>query len=48
MLQVFKTGEGISWGDHHNCLFQELENSSVHPGNLANSWIPALTVSLKS
>jgi ubiquinone/menaquinone biosynthesis C-methylase UbiE len=45
MLEAFKTGEGISWGDHHTCLFCGTETffSPSYSGNLVNSWIPALT-----
>jgi SAM-dependent methyltransferase len=44
MLQAFKTGEGISWGDHHTCLFCGTEKffSPSYSGNLVNSWIPSL------
>ncbi len=44
MLQAFKTGEGISWGDHHTCLFCGTEKffSPSYEGNLISSWIPAL------
>lgn len=44
MLEAFKTGEGISWGDHHTCLFCGTEKffSPSYSGNLVNSWIPAL------
>ena len=45
MLQAFKTGEGISWGDHHTCLFCGTEKffSPSYSGNLINNWIPALS-----
>jgi len=44
MLAAFKSGEGISWGDHHTCLFCGTEKffSPSYEGNLVNSWIPAL------
>lgn len=44
MLEAFKTGEGISWGDHHTCLFCGTEKffSPSYAGNLISSWIPAL------
>ena len=44
MLEAFKTGEGISWGDHHTCLFCGTEKffSPSYSGNLINNWIPAL------
>ena len=44
MLQAFKTGDGISWGNHHTCLFCGTEKffSPSYEGNLLTSWIPAL------
>jgi SAM-dependent methyltransferase len=44
MLDAFKTGEGISWGEHHTCLFCGTEKffSPSYSGNLISSWIPAL------
>jgi SAM-dependent methyltransferase len=44
LLAAFKSGEGISWGDHHTCLFCGTEKffSPSYEGNLINSWIPAL------
>ena len=44
MLEAFKSGEGISWGDHHTCLFCGTEKffSPSYSGNLINNWIPAL------
>lgn len=43
-LNAFKTGEGISWGEHHTCLFCGTEKffSPSYSGNLISSWIPAL------
>ncbi|MBL4661830.1 MAG: class I SAM-dependent methyltransferase [Alcanivoracaceae bacterium] len=44
MLEAFKTGEGISWGDHHTCLFCGTEKffSPSYEDNLVSNWIPAL------
>ena len=44
LLEAFKTGKGISWGDHHTCLFCGTEKffSPSYEGNLISSWIPAL------
>lgn len=44
MIQAFKTGEGIFWGDHHTCLFCGTEKffSPSYEGNLITRWIPAL------
>lgn len=41
---AFRTGEGVAWGDHHNCLFCGTERF-FRPGyaaNLTTRWIPAL------
>ena len=42
--QAFKTGEGVSWGDHNTCLFCGTEKffSPSYEGNLINNWLPAL------
>ena len=44
LLEAFKSGEGISWGDHNSCLFCGTEKffSPSYEGNLINSWLPAL------
>ncbi|MFH0945407.1 MAG: class I SAM-dependent methyltransferase [Planctomycetota bacterium] len=42
--EAFRTGEGISWGDHDGCLFCGTERF-FKPGyraHLVSSWIPAL------
>ncbi len=44
VTDAFRTGEGISWGDHDGCLFCGTEKF-FRPGykaNLTTSWIPAL------
>jgi len=44
VAEAFKSGKGISWGDHHNCLFCGVDRF-FRPGyaaNLVSSWIPAL------
>src|SRR6266513_188344 len=44
ILEVFRTGKGIPWGDHDSDLFQGTERA-LKPGyrtNLVSSWIPAL------
>lgn len=41
---IFKTGEGLSWGEHCNCLFCGTEKF-FRPGykaNLISEWLPAL------
>ena len=44
ILEAFKTGEGVSWGDHNNCLFCGTEKffSPSYEGNLISSWIPSM------
>lgn len=41
---AFKTGKGVSWGDHNTCLFCGTEKffSPSYEGNLISSWIPAM------
>jgi SAM-dependent methyltransferase len=44
VARAFQTGEGLAWGDHHDCLFCGTEKF-FRPGyaaNLVGSWIPAL------
>ncbi len=44
VAEAFKSGEGISWGDHDGCLFCGVEKF-FRPGykaNLVSSWLPAL------
>jgi SAM-dependent methyltransferase len=44
VANAFRTGEGIPWGDHHNCLFCGVERF-FRPGyaaNIVQNWIPAL------
>jgi 2-polyprenyl-3-methyl-5-hydroxy-6-metoxy-1,4-benzoquinol methylase len=40
----FRTGEGLSWGEQHPCLFEGTERffRSSYIGSLVSSWIPAL------
>ena len=44
LVEAFKSGEGISWGDHSTCLFCGTEKffSPSYEGNLVSSWLPAL------
>ena len=42
--EVFRTGKGLPWGDHHPDLFEGTERF-FRPGYLANlttSWIPSI------
>jgi SAM-dependent methyltransferase len=44
ILEAFKTGKGIAWGEHDKDLYEETERF-FKPGyiaNLVSSWIPAL------
>jgi SAM-dependent methyltransferase len=42
--QAFKSGEGVSWGDHDGCLFCGTEKffKPTYKSNLVANWIPAL------
>lgn len=42
--KAFTSGEGVSWGDHNNCLFCGTEKffSPSYEGNLVSSWLPSL------
>jgi SAM-dependent methyltransferase len=44
ILNVFKTGKGISWEDHDKDLFEGTGKFAtlIYTANLVNSWIPAL------
>ncbi|HVZ33834.1 MAG TPA: hypothetical protein VG963_15505, partial [Polyangiaceae bacterium] len=43
-LENFKTGQGMGWGDHAQCLFHGTERffRSAYVGNLTSAWLPAL------
>ena len=43
-LENFKTGKGMEWGEHHNCLFAGTERffRASYNTNLLGSWLPAL------
>jgi len=44
ILDVFKTGKGVPWGDHDKDLYQGTERffKPSYTANLISSWIPAL------
>jgi SAM-dependent methyltransferase len=44
ILEVFKTGKGIPWGEHDKDLFQGTGKFAtlIYTANLVSSWIPAL------
>jgi SAM-dependent methyltransferase len=44
ILEVFKTGKGIAWGEHDKDLFEGTERffKPGYTANLVSSWIPAL------
>lgn len=41
---IFRTGEGLPWGDHSTCLFCGTERffRPMYAANLIDSWVPAL------
>jgi SAM-dependent methyltransferase len=44
IIEVFRTGKGLGWGDHHHYLFEGTERfyKPSYVANLTTSWIPAL------
>ena len=44
ILEVFKTGNGVTWGDHDKDLYPAAERfyRPAYTANLVSSWIPAL------
>ncbi len=44
LIEAFRTGKGLGWGDHHHHLFQGTERffKPNYVANLTTSWIPAL------
>ena len=44
LAEAFRTGRGIAWSDHHECLFCGTEKffRPSYAGNLLQSWIPSL------
>jgi SAM-dependent methyltransferase len=44
IVNAFRTGKGLGWGDHHHYLFQGTERffKPNYVANLTTSWIPAL------
>jgi len=44
MEKAFKSGKGVSWGDHHSCLFCGTEKffRPSYSANLIQTWLPAL------
>jgi ubiquinone/menaquinone biosynthesis C-methylase UbiE len=45
LAEAFRSGKGIAWGDHHECLFCGTEKffRPSYASNLVQSWLPALT-----
>jgi 2-polyprenyl-3-methyl-5-hydroxy-6-metoxy-1,4-benzoquinol methylase len=43
-LDNFRTGKGMEWGEHHDCLFHGTERffRASYNTNLLSSWLPAL------
>jgi SAM-dependent methyltransferase len=44
IIEAFRTGKGLGWGDHHHYLFEGTERffKPNYVANLTSSWIPAL------
>jgi SAM-dependent methyltransferase len=44
IIEAFKTGKGLGWGDHHHYLFEGTERffKPNYVANLTTIWIPAL------
>ncbi len=44
IIEAFRTGKGLGWGDHHHYLYEGTEKSfkPYYVANLTTSWIPAL------
>ena len=44
IIEAFKTGKGLGWGDYHHYLFEGTERffKPNYVTNLTNSWIPSL------
>jgi SAM-dependent methyltransferase len=44
ITEAFKTGEGVSWGDHDSCLFCGVAKffKPTYKANLLQTWIPSL------
>ncbi len=44
IIEAFRTGKGLGWGDHHHYLFEGTERSfkPYYVANVTTSWIPAL------
>jgi hypothetical protein len=44
IIEAFKTGKGLGWGDHHHYLFEGTEKffKPNYVANLTTRWIPAL------
>jgi SAM-dependent methyltransferase len=44
VTDVFRTGKGLPWGDHSECLFCGTERffRPMYAANLVDSWLPAL------
>ena len=44
IIEAFRTGKGLGWGDHHHYLYEGTEKSfkPYYIANLTTSWIPAL------
>lgn len=45
LLKAFKSGKGISWGDHNSCLYCGAEKFTgrSYSLNIVSNWIPSIT-----
>ncbi len=46
MAEAFRTGKGLGWGEHCNCLFSGTEKffGPGYRANLVSTWLPALVL----
>jgi SAM-dependent methyltransferase len=44
IIEAFRTGKGLGWGDHHHYLYEGTERSfkPYYVANITTSWIPSL------
>lgn len=50
LAEAFKSGSGVAWGDHHDCLFSGVAKffKPSYRAHLVQDWIPALGGDTKS
>ncbi len=49
LVEAFRTGEGVGWGNHHSCLFSGVAKffKPSYKAHLVQDWIPALDSSVQ-